>query len=238
MELLIKEVWTLHKSIPRLPFNLDDASNLVENQLDEDDTHKVEGEKEEESKDEKGKRKTIVVGQNTRLNNRILDLRIPANQAIMRISGGICRYFRNFLDDRGFTEIHSPKLLGGTSEGGAEVFRLSYFNQPACLAQSPQLYKQMGVICDLERVYEIGPVFRAEDSNTPRHLCEFTGLDLEMAFNDHYFEVVDLICELFEYIFENLYKNYRKEIDAVKEQYPFEDFKFKSPVPRFKFDEA
>ena len=122
----------------------------------------------------------------------------------MRISAGICRFFREFLQDNEFTEIHSPKLIGGTSEGGAEVFRFEYFGTPACLAQSPQLYKQMGVVCDLERVFEIGPVFRAEKSFTPRHLCEFTGLDLEMAFYEHYFEVVDLICEMFGYIFEKL----------------------------------
>jgi aspartyl-tRNA synthetase len=237
VELLIKEIWTLHKSVPRLPFNLDDAANVVENQLDEDDNNKDES-KQEEQKQERGVKKTIVVGQNTRLNNRIIDLRVPANQAIMRISAGICRYFRNFLEDREFIEIHSPKILGGTSEGGAEVFRLNYFEQPACLAQSPQLYKQMGVICDLDRVFEIGPVFRAEDSNTPRHLCEFTGLDLEMSFNDHYFEVVDVICELFESIFKNLGEKYKKEIDVVREQYPFEDFKFKTPVPRIKFSDA
>lgn len=189
-EILISELWTLHKSEPRLAFNLDDAANIVENQEEEDDSKK---ETVEEEKQEKGKKKKIIIGQNTRLDNRILDLRVPTNQAIMRIQGGICRYFREFLDSKDFTEIHSPKLLGGTSEGGSEVFRLQYFNQPACLAQSPQLYKQMGVVCDLERVYEIGPVFRAEDSNTPRHLCEFTGLDLETSFYDHYFEVVDLI---------------------------------------------
>lgn len=234
VELLIKEIWTLHKSVPRLPFNLDDAGNIVENQMDEDDAKKEE----EDKKDEKGKKKTIIVGQNTRLDNRIMDLRVPANQAIMRISAGICRFFREFLQDRDFVEIHSPKLIGGTSEGGAEVFRLDYFGSPACLAQSPQLYKQMGVVCDLERVFEIGPVFRAEDSNTPRHLCEFTGLDLEMSFNDHYFEVVDLLCELFEYIFENLNKKFEKEINVVREQYPFKDFVFKKPVPRLEFVEA
>ena len=69
----------------------------------------------------------------------------------------------------------------GESEGGSDVFRTDYFGQPACLAQSPQLYKQMAISSDLERVYEIGPVFRAENSNTRRHLCEFTGLDMEMA---------------------------------------------------------
>jgi len=100
-----------------------------------------------------------------------------------------------------FIEIHSPKLIGGTSEGGANVFRLDYFGQPACLAQSPQLYKQMAIVSDFERVFEIGPVFRAEDSNTNRHLCEFTGLDMEMAFNNHYFEVLDVLGEMFGHIF-------------------------------------
>ena len=69
----------------------------------------------------------------------------------------------------------------GESEGGSDVFRTDYFGQPACLAQSPQLYKQMAISADMDRVYEIGPVFRAENSHTRRHLCEFTGLDLEMA---------------------------------------------------------
>ena len=91
---------------------------------------------------------------------------------------------------RGFVEIQTPKILGGASEGGSSVFRLKYFGDDACLAQSPQLYKQMAAACsDLERVFEIGPVFRAENSNTHRHLCEFHGLDLEMAINEHYYEV-------------------------------------------------
>ena len=81
----------------------------------------------------------------------------------------------------GFIEINTPKLIAGESEGGSDVFRTDYFGSPACLAQSPQLYKQMAISSDLERVYEIGPVFRAENSNTRRHLCEFTGLDMEMA---------------------------------------------------------
>lgn len=236
VEILISEVWNQHKSLPRLPMNLDDASNLVENQKLEDD--KDEEEKKEEKKQERGKKKTIIVGQNTRLNNRILDLRVPANQGIMRVGAGICRYFREFLQDNDFTEIHTPKLIGGTSEGGAEVFKTDYFGTEACLAQSPQLYKQMGVTCDLERVFEIGPVFRAEKSMTPRHLCEFTGLDLEMAFYEHYFEVIDVICDLFGYIFENLNKTYSAEIEAVRSQYPFEDFVFKKDVPRLKFIEA
>ena len=79
----------------------------------------------------------VVVGQDIRLNNRIIDLRVPSNQALMRLQSGVCFLFRDFLYGRGFTEIHSPKLIGGTSEGGSNVFRLDYFGQEACLAQSP-----------------------------------------------------------------------------------------------------
>ena len=100
----------------------------------------------------------------------------------MRLQSGVCQLFREHLYGQGFTEIHSPKLIGGASEGGANIFRLEYFGQEACLAQSPQLYKQMVLCGDMNRVFEIGPVFRAEDSNTNRHLCEFTGLDIEMVY--------------------------------------------------------
>lgn len=101
-----------------------------------------------------------------RLNNRWLDLRVPANNAIMRIKSGIMQLFRESLYQQGFMEINSPKLIPGESEGGSEVFRLNYFGQGACLAQSPQLYKQMAISSDLDRVFEVGPVFRAENSNT------------------------------------------------------------------------
>ena len=85
--------------------------------------------------------------------------------------------------------IHSPKLIAGSSEGGAAVFKLDYKGQPACLAQSPQLHKQMAICGGFERVFEVGSVFRAEDSYTHRHLCEFVGLDVEMVIKEHYEEV-------------------------------------------------
>ena len=168
----------------------------------------------------------------------MLDLRIPTNISIIKLSSAIWKYFREYLNNKDFIEIHTPKILGGSSEGGSEVFHLNYFGKPAWLAQSPQLFKQMGIVWDLKRVYEIGPVFRAENSNTQRHLWEFTGLDLEMAFDYHYFEVVDEIWNLFKYIFENLYKYHSQEIKIVHEQYPSERFIFKSPVPRIQFIEA
>jgi aspartyl-tRNA synthetase len=179
------------------------------------------------------------VSRDTRLNYRWIDLRSPANQAIFRISSGVCQLFREYLLAQDFVEIQTPKLLGGASEGGAEVFKTTYFGQPACLAQSPQLYKQMAAACsDLERVFEIGPVFRAENSNTHRHLCEFHGLDMEMSFYEHYYEVLDVFSELFCYIFEGLQTRFAKEIAAVKEQYPHEDFKFCRPALRLTFAEG
>lgn len=83
------------------------------------------------------------------MDNRVIDLRVPANQAIMRIQSGVCQLYREFMYEKDFVEIHSPKLLGGSSEGGANVFKLKYFGKDACLAQSPQLYKQMALCGDL-----------------------------------------------------------------------------------------
>lgn len=122
---------------------------------------------------------------------RVLDLRTPTSQAIFKLQAGVCELFRKALSKRDFIEIHTPKIISAASEGGANVFEVSYFKGAAYLAQSPQLYKQMAIAADFERVYTIGAVFRAEDSNTHRHLTEFVGLDLEMAFNFHYHEVDD-----------------------------------------------
>merc|ERR1712212_1453120 len=105
------------------------------------------------------------VNQDTRLDNRVLDLRTPTNQAIFRLEAGVCMLFRDYLTKKGFVEIHTPKIISAASEGGANVFEVSYFKGKAYLAQSPQLYKQMVLTADFDRVYTIGSVFRAEDSN-------------------------------------------------------------------------
>jgi aspartyl-tRNA synthetase len=130
-----------------------------------------------------------TVAIDTRLDARVVDLRVPAMQAIFALQAGVGRLFRSTMDSLGFQEIHSPCLIAGASEGGAACFRLDYLGRPACLAQSPQLYKQMALCADFERVYEVTPVFRAEKSFTHRHLTEFTGLDFEMCINEHYDEV-------------------------------------------------
>jgi aspartyl-tRNA synthetase len=95
------------------------------------------------------------------------------------------------------------------------------------------------VLCgDMQRVFEIGPVFRAEDSNTNRHLCEFTGLDIEMVFKEHYFEILDLLADLLVHIFSGLEERFGKELQSVRDQYHFEPFKCKTPVVRLNFKEA
>lgn len=121
--------------------------------------------------EKKGEEKEATVKMKTRLDNRVIDLRTPAKHAIFRVTSGLCQIFREFLLEKDFVEIHTPKLIGGSSEGGANVFGFNYFNRKACLAQSPQLYKQMCVMGDFQRVFEIGPVFRAENSFTHRHMC-------------------------------------------------------------------
>lgn len=183
-------------------------------------------------------RPMAFIGIDTRLDNRVLDLRTATNQAIFRIQHGVCKLFREFLDDRGFVEIHTPKLQAAATESGASVFKVSYFKGDAFLAQSPQLPKQMAISADFGKVYEIGPVFRAEDSNTPRHMTEFTGLDLEMAFDEHYHEVLDVLSGLFTFIFQQLPKRYSKEIEVIRKQFPVEDFLVPDQMPRLEFPEA
>lgn len=166
-----------------------------------------------------------VVNLDTRLDARTIDLRTPTNQAIFKIQSGVCQLFREFLSKKGFTEIHTPKIIAAPSEGGSNVFEISYFKGKAYLAQSPQLYKQQLIAADFEKVYEVAPVFRAENSNTHRHMTEFTGLDLEMAFEEHYDEVMDVLSDLFVFIFTELKERYGKEIATVRKQYPVEEFK-------------
>ena len=178
------------------------------------------------------------VAQDTRLDNRFIDLRTPANQAIMRCQSAVGQLFRESLLSKGFVEIHTPKIIPGASESGASVFKLNYMGKTAFLAQSPQLYKQMAVCADLDRVFEIGPVFRAEDSNTHRHLCEFVGLDMEMTIKEHYFEVLDVLGDLFVYMFDGLKNQFAKELEAVNKQYPFAPLRYNTPTTKIPFKEG
>ncbi|XP_044000946.1 aspartate--tRNA ligase, cytoplasmic isoform X1 [Aphidius gifuensis] len=216
IELIIEQIFVVSASKAMLPLQIEDASR-PEN-------------------DESGL--NIKVNQDTRLDNRVLDLRTPANQAIFRVEAAVCKLFRDTLTNLGFVEIHTPKIISVASEGGANVFTVSYFKSSAYLAQSPQLYKQMAVAGDFDKVFTVGAVFRAEDSNTHRHLTEFVGLDLEMAFKYHYHEVVDTIGQMFTQLFRGLQDNYAHEIAAVGQQYKVEPFKFLDPPLKLQFPQA
>ena len=233
-EFVIRRVHVVSRSLSSLPFQLDDANRPMT--LEE-----AENEGKEAAKKDAGKKENdrARVSQEVRLNNRFVDLRLPINQALVRVSSGVCELFREYLSKQGFVEIHTPKLIAGTSEGGCEVFRTDYFGRPCCLAQSPQLYKQMAIMADLNRVFEIGPVFRAENSNTHRHLCEFIGLDLEMTIQHSYFEVLQVINDLFFFIFEGLNTRYGKDLQEVYKFFPFiEPFKWSQDPVCLTFHEA
>jgi aspartyl-tRNA synthetase len=228
VELHITRFHCVCKASVSLPFQLEDAcrpetATEVVGEYNEDAEEAVAGH----------------VGQKMRLDYRWLDLRTPANQAIFRIESMVGVLFREFLVKNGFVEIHTPKLIGGASEGGSDVFTLNYFGQPACLAMSPQLHKQMAAACSgFERVFEVGPVFRAENSNTRRHLCEFTGMDLEMAIHEHYDEVLHVMSELFIYIFDGIKKRCKDELERVREQHPFEDLTYLKPTLKLTYAEG
>ncbi len=145
-----------------------------------------------------------------RIDYRFLDTRNLKKQAIFKIRGKIAKIVMNFLDDHGFTNINTPKLVTIGVESGAELFKVNYFGRAVYLSQSPQLYKQMFVAGGFERVYELGPVFRAEKSNTTRHLTEFTGVDFEMGFIQDYSDIMDMI----EKMLINLLKNLPQEAAA------------------------
>uniref|UniRef100_A0A5B7BH38 aspartate--tRNA ligase n=1 Tax=Davidia involucrata TaxID=16924 RepID=A0A5B7BH38_DAVIN len=221
VEVQVRKLYCISKAMP-LPINIEDAAR---------------GEIEIEKALQAGEQ-LVRVNQDTRLNYRVLDLRTPANQGIFRVQCQVENIFRQFLLSEGFVGIHTPKLIAGSSEGGSAVFKLDYKGQPACLAQSPQLHKQMAISGDFGRVFEIGPVFRAEDSYTHRHLCEFTGLDAEMEIKEHYSEVMDIVDRLFVAMFDSLNEKCQKELEAIAKQYPFEPLKYLRKTLRLTFQEG
>jgi aspartyl-tRNA synthetase len=132
----------------------------------------------------------------TRLDNRFIDLRKPEVKSVFQIRSAVIGAVHETLRSLGFDEVHTPKLIGTSSEGGTDVFKVGYFEKDAFLAQSPQLYKQMLMSTGLDRVYEIAWYFRAEEHNTRRHLNESTAVDVEMAFIDSEEDVMQVLEEL------------------------------------------
>lgn len=167
-----------------------------------------------------------------KLDRRSLSLRNIRERARFRIQEGIVRGFRDFLYEQGFTEIHTPKIGAKSAEGGANMFRLSYFHRPAVLQQSPQLYKQM-MVGGFDRVFETGPVFRAEKHNTRRHLNEYTSLDFEMGYIHSFLDICAMETGFLQYTMNLLEKEYSKELKLLNITLPDVE-----KIPYVRFDEA
>lgn len=147
-----------------------------------------------------------------RIDYRWIDLRTDENQLMFQIQTAIVNSMRQFLLNQNFLEIHTPKLIGAASESGADVFEVKYFDRNAYLAQSPQFYKQMAMASGFERIFEVGPVFRAEKSNTNRHTTEFTGFDLEFSYIDSYQDVMDMEAKLLTHMLGEISQRFGSRI--------------------------
>ncbi len=153
-------------------------------------------------------------GIDDRLDFRWIDLRTDKNQLLFKVQTVMSRALRDFLLERNFIEIHTPKLIGAASESGSEVFEVKYFDRNAYLAQSPQFYKQMAMAAGFDRIFECGPVFRAEKSYTSKHTTEFTGFDLEFSYITSFRDVMKMEEEMLKYMLQEVKAQYG---DAVEE---------------------
>ncbi len=166
-----------------------------------------------------------------RLDYRWIDLRQPKNQLIFQVQTVMASALREFLEGRHFIEIHTPKLIPTASESGSEVFEVKYFDRKAYLAQSPQFYKQMAMASGFERIFECGPVFRAEKSHTKKHATEFTGFDLEFSFINSFEDVMKLEEEMLAHMLKRIKERYGEQI---KETFGIDVIVPTLPFPRMK----
>ena len=169
-----------------------------------------------------------------RLDFRVLDLRNPKHAAIFKVRAKIAEALREFFKKEGFIEVQTPKLVGAGAEGGATLFILDYYGKPAYLSQSQQLYKQLMNIAGFERVYEIGPSFRAEKSHTIRHLSEFTHIDVEFSWIENEEDIMALQERLLVFILKYVKERCKKELELLNVGIDIP----KLPLPRITYSEA
>lgn len=150
-----------------------------------------------------------------RLDWRYMDLRRPVNQLLFKVETLVEHAMREYWMKNDFIEVHSPKLVSAPSESGAELFSLDYFDRKAYLAQSPQFYKQMAMAAGFERIFEIGPVFRADPSFTARHMTEFTGVDVEISWIQSHEDIMEFEERWLQYIYQQVKDKYGDEIKEV-----------------------
>ena len=169
----------------------------------------------------------------TLLDHAVVANRHPARRAIFRLGAGVMAGFRTALTARHFTEIQTPKIVASATESGANVFKLDYFGRPAFLAQSPQFYKQI-MVGVFERVFEVGPVFRAEPHDTVRHVNEYVSLDVEFGFIEDHFTVMRLLRDVLAGIFEQLTTQYNSELTLLEATLPI----ILPEIPHIHFSDA
>ena len=170
----------------------------------------------------------------TRLDNRTLDVRRGESKAIFEIRSTVLRAVREAFRSFGASEITTPKIVATGTEGGTELFPITYFGEEAFMNQSPQLFKQLMVGSGLERVFEVGPIFRAEEHNTPRHLNEATSIDFESAFFDHT-EAMDVCEAIVKAAYEAVAENCADELETLGiDEFEVPDEAF----PRLTYEEA
>ena len=169
----------------------------------------------------------------TLLDHAVVTNRHPARRAILRLSAGAMSAFRSILTRRDFTEIQTPKIVASATESGANVFKLDYFGRDAYLAQSPQFYKQI-MVGVFERVFEVGPVFRAEPHDTTRHINEYVSLDVEFGFIENHFTVMALLRDVIAGILETLSEQYSSELKLLRVRMPA----VPEEIPRIHFSDA
>jgi len=157
----------------------------------------------------------VNVDMDTRLNNRFMDLRKPETRAVFEIRSLVVELIAEAMTGSGFININTPKMVASGAEGGATLFGIDYFGKKAYLAQSPQLYKQMLMSTGLDRVFEIGPAFRAEHSNTNRHVTEFISFDGEMAWIEKQEDVMMMIENVIDHVLVNLKVKGKKHLDVL-----------------------
>jgi nondiscriminating aspartyl-tRNA synthetase len=150
-----------------------------------------------------------------RMDWRYLDLRRAENLLLFRVQTTLEQAMRDYWLQNHFLEIHSPKIMGSPSESGAELFEIQYFERKAYLAQSPQFYKQMAMAAGFERVFEIGPVFRADPSFTSRHMTEFTGIDMEMSWIETHEDVMAFTERWLQYAYQQVSQKHGEEIKSI-----------------------
>ena len=157
----------------------------------------------------------VNVEMDTRLNHRFMDLRKPEVRAIFELKSIMVELIEEAVRSNGFRQVYTPKIGAAGAEGGAELFRVQYFDRPAYLAQSPQLYKQILMSTGLDRVFEIGPAFRAEQSNTNRHVTEFISFDGEMSWIENEEEVMAMIEEVIDHVLRGLKGRGAKQLEVL-----------------------